>query len=163
MTAQPDITVRPATAADLDALVALNAVVQALHVRLEPDVFKAEVDAAALRVFFAALIDKTETSLLIAEMRAEPVGYLWYEVQDRPPTILTQARRRLYVHHVVVREPARRSGVATALLRAVEAEAAARDVDRLALDTWTRNAEALRFFHARGFRPFNVVLAKALG
>ncbi|WP_167627677.1 GNAT family N-acetyltransferase [Methylobacterium phyllostachyos] len=153
---------RPATAADLDALVSLNRVVQALHVKLEPEVFRAEVDVAALRAFFAALIDKPDTGLLIAEIAAEPVGYLWFDRQERPPTVLTQARRRLYVQHLAVRESARRSGVATALLQAVEAEARAGNVTQLVLDAWTRNEEALRFFQGRGFRPFNVVLAKVL-
>ncbi|MCJ2050016.1 GNAT family N-acetyltransferase [Methylobacterium sp. J-070] len=93
-------------------------------------------------------------------MASEPVGYLWYERQDRPATVLTQARRRIYVHHLAVRESARRAGVATALLRAVEVEAMAHDVDRLVLDAWTRNEEALRFFQARGFRPLNILLSK---
>ena len=162
VTDQSDIVVRPAVTLDLDALVALNAVVQSLHVQLEPKVFKAEVETSELQAFFAGLLDKAGNGILIAEMSAEPVGYLWYELQERPPTLLTHARRRIYIQHVAVRESARGSGMATALLHAVEAEALARDVDHLALDTWTRNEEALRFFHARGFQPFNVVLAKAL-
>ena len=162
MAERSDIRVRPATPADLDALIALNAVVQTLHVRLEPDIFKAEVDAVALRAFFADLIGKAATGLLIAERSAEPVGYLWYDLQDRPPTVLTHARRRIYVHHVAVCETMRRSGVATALLRAVAGEATARNVDCLVLDAWTRNTEALRFFQACGFQPFKIVLAKAL-
>ncbi|MCJ2134502.1 GNAT family N-acetyltransferase [Methylobacterium sp. J-026] len=162
MAGKQAVFVRPATPADLHVLVTLNAIVQALHVRLEPDEFKAEVDAAELRAFFASLLDKPENDLLIAEQSAEPVGYLWYELQERPPTVLTQARRRIYIQDIAVREPARRAGVATALLRAVEAAATALQVDRLVLDAWTRNEEALRFFQGRGFRPFNVVLAKAL-
>lgn len=163
MTEQPRPVVRPATAADLDALTALNAVVQALHVRLEPEVFRADVNTAALRAFFTDLIGKAGTTVLIAEIAGEPVGYLWFDLQERPPTVLTQARRRIYVQHLAVRESARRSGVATALLQAVEAEARAGNVTQLVLDAWTRNEEALRFFQGRGFRPFNVVLAKVLG
>jgi ribosomal protein S18 acetylase RimI-like enzyme len=158
-----NITVRPATVADLDALISLNRVVQALHVRLEPDVFKADVGAAALHAFFADLIGKADTTVLIAEIAAEPVGYLWFDLQERPPTVLTRARRRLYVQHLAVRESARRSGVATALLHAVEANARARNVTQLVLDAWTHNEEALRYFQKRGFRPFNVMLAKKLG
>jgi ribosomal protein S18 acetylase RimI-like enzyme len=160
---QPKVIVRPATTEDLDALSVLNAFVQSLHVRLEPEVFRTDVDAVELRAFFAALIDKPDTGLLIAEISAEPVGYLWFDLQERLPTVLTQARRRIYVQHIAVRESARRSGVATALLHAVEANARTKNVTQLVLDAWTRNEEALRFFQGRGFRPFNVLLTKVLG
>lgn len=52
-------TVRPASEADLDALVRLNDAVQSLHAELYPDEFKEKPDAAALRAFFAARLPAT--------------------------------------------------------------------------------------------------------
>lgn len=101
--------------------------------------------------------------MLIAERPGEAVGYLWFDVQERPPTPFTRARRRLYIQHVAVSEAARRSGVGTALIEAVEAEARARGITRLALDAWSRNTEAQIFIRTRGFQPFNVVLGRDLG
>jgi putative acetyltransferase len=56
--------------------------------------------------------------------------------------------KRLYV------EPARRgSGVATALLRALEARAAERGWRTLRLETGTAQPEAIRFWQREGYRP----------
>ncbi|GAA0288035.1 GNAT family N-acetyltransferase [Kineococcus aurantiacus] len=64
----------------------------------------------------------------------------------RPLDATTAEVKRMYV------EPARRgSGVATLVLRAVEAEARALGVRRLLLETGTLQPEALRFYLREGY------------
>lgn len=47
-------------------------------------------------------------------------------------------------------------------MRYVERRAASEGVDEIALDVWSANLDAQRFFDAHGFAPFNVALRKKL-
>jgi hypothetical protein len=81
---------------------------------------------------------------------------VWFEVQDRPETPLTLARKRIYIHHLSVQAGSRRHGIASALLRQVEAEALVGGITTIALDTWAANGSARSFFEACGFTAFNL-------
>lgn len=153
---------RPATLSDLDTLISLNAVVQNLHARLEPKHFVANAEPEQVRSFFATLLQSATNHILIAEVDAVPVAYIWFETQNSRPTPFRPARNRLYVHHIAVSESSRRRGVASELMRAVEAEAFSIDVKRVVADTWAANEVAQRFFESQGFFPFNIVLGKDL-
>lgn len=151
-------TVRPASEADLDALVRLNDAVQSLHAKLYPDKFKQRPDPSALRAFFAPRLP----AIALAEIDGEAVGYVWREAQSRPETPFSPARPRLYVHHVAVAPRARRRGVGSALMRYVEQDAARQGLSEIALGVWTQNRDALAFFRARGFAETTATLQKAL-
>jgi ribosomal protein S18 acetylase RimI-like enzyme len=151
-------TVRPASKADIDALVRLNDAVQSLHAELYPDQFKQRLDPAALRAFFAAHL----SAIALAELDGAPVGYVWREAQSRPETPFSPARPRLYVHHLAVTAQARRRGVGSALMGYVEQDAARQGLSEIALDVRTQNRVALAFFQARGFAGTSATLQKAL-
>jgi ribosomal protein S18 acetylase RimI-like enzyme len=156
------VTVRSATESDLDAAVALNMVVQDLHVALYPRDFNAVVDPAGAATWFAARLSEPNNVIAIAELDATPVGYVWFERQTRPETLFAPSRRRIYLHHLSVGPKARRRGVATALLHFVEQFAIAEGMTDIVLDTWAANADAQAFFTARGFAPRQMVFQKAL-
>jgi GNAT superfamily N-acetyltransferase len=153
--------VRPANLEDAGELAALNQVVQALHVGAEPGRFKADAGFDEVKAFFGELTKAPATFVLIAEID-RPVGYVWFDVQDRPPTPFTHARTRLYIHHVVVRAEARGLGLGSALIHAAEAEARAQGVHEVALDTWAFNEDARQFFQAAGFEPEKIVMRKEI-
>lgn len=154
--------IRAASETDLDSLVRLNQVVQSLHAALYPDDFKAVVDPAAVRAYFAARLDGPHGGTAIAEADGKPVGYILFDVEVRPETPLTPDRARIYVQHIAVAPEARRRGVATALMRHVETRAIFEGIDEIALDCWAANRDAQCFFAAQGFAVFNVALRKTL-
>ena len=156
------ISVRAASAADIGDIVRLNRDVQLLHAELEPSFFKADFDGGEVAAFLAAKLALPENHFLLADGGDGPSGYVWFEVQDRPETPLTLARKRIYIHHLSVQANARRHGIASALLRTVEAEALIAGITTIALDTWAANGSARGFFAARGFTPFNLSLGKRL-
>jgi len=129
---------------------------------LEPTFFKAAPDAEELIAFFAAKMSSPESHILIASIAAEPAGYVWFDVQDRPDTPLTLPRRRIYIHHLSVQAGARRQSLATMLMKHVEDKALALGIRTIALDTWAANSSARSFFSGRGFEPFNVSLNRQL-
>ena len=156
------ISVRTASVADIDAIVRLNRDVQQLHAELEPSFFKSNIDNEQVAAFFAAKLALPENHIRLADDEDGPSGYTWFEVQERPETPLTLARKRIYIHHLSVQPAARRHGVASALLRQVEAEARVGGITIIALDTWAANGPARGFFAACGFAPFNLMLRKEL-
>jgi ribosomal protein S18 acetylase RimI-like enzyme len=156
------ISVRVASVADIDDIVRLNRDVQLLHAELEPAFFKSNFDNEKVASFFAAKLALSENHIRLADSSDGPNGYVWFEVQDRPETPLTLARKRIYIHHLSVQAGARRHGIASALLRQVEAEALIGGITAIALDTWAANESARSFFEARGFTAFNLSLGKQL-
>ena len=163
------VTVRAAMEADLDALVALNQVVQGLHAGLYPEDFSPDVDPDAVKGRFAALLHEAGHALIVAEADAAVagrdggvVGYAWTELQVRPPSPFYNRRDRVYVHHLSVLPRARRHGVAAALFRYIEQYAAARGVGDLYLESWAANVEAHAFFAAQGFATLKCMFRKRL-
>jgi ribosomal protein S18 acetylase RimI-like enzyme len=154
------IKVRPAIAEDMDALVRMNGVLQDLHAELYPGEFKGAVDQSLLRRAFAARLAHAGERTMIAEDDSGPLGYVVIEIQCRGDSPLKPARNRLYIHHIAVLPEARRNGVASALMAAVERLAIAEGVDQVELDYWAANADAEAFFQSRGFVPFNPRLRK---
>jgi ribosomal protein S18 acetylase RimI-like enzyme len=156
------ISVRVAAAADIDAIVRLNRHVQQLHAGLEPSFFKSNADNEDVAAFFAEKLALPENHIRLADSGNGPNGYVWFELQDRPETPLTLARKRFYIHHLSVQPRVRRQGIASALLRQVEAEALTAGITNIALDTWAANGSARSFFEAWGFAPFNLSFGKQL-
>ena len=153
-------TVRLASAADIDALLALNAAVQSLHAALYPEDFKRAADTEDARAKFAAWLASPDVRIAVAEAEGAPVGYVYFETQTLAETAFNPARRRVYVHHLCVAQAMQRRGVGAALLRLVEQHAAAEDIREIALDAWAANVGAISFFERNGFAPFNVALRK---
>lgn len=154
------ISVRVASAADIDDIIRLNRDVQQLHAELEPSFFKSNINNEEVAAFFAAKLALSENHIRLADSGDGPTGYVWFEVQDRPETPLTLARKRIYIHHLSVQAGARRHGIAAALLRQVEAEALIGGITNIALTTWAANGSARSFFEACGFTPFKLSLGK---
>ena len=153
------IVVRVASDADLDTLVRLNQVVQTVHAELYPDDFMATADAQGVKNLLAPKL----ANLAIGEIAGAPVGYIWFDVQTRPASPFSPARRRLYVHHLSVAPDARRRGVAAALIAHAEAYAEGEDLDEIALSHWAANTGAQQFFAAQGFTPYQLLLRKRPG
>ncbi len=156
------VGIRVATGDDLDALIALNAQVQELHAELEPLHFRAVTDQGEVRAFLAGILAAPHNSILLAFDEAQPIGYLWFEIQNRARTAFTHPNRQIYVHHIAVNKTARRRGAASALLSKVEDKARSEGICRIVLDTWAANHDAQDFFHANGFAPFNLALGKSI-
>lgn len=147
------VPIRAAGPADAPVLADLNGVVQQVHHDALPGQFKAP-DAAAVRGFFDGCLGRAETVAFVAEddRSTRPVGYVLAEEVRRPETPLKLAIAAMAVHHIVVVPAETRHGWGAALMRAVEDEAARRQLDEIRLDFWSFNDRAERFFAALGLR-----------
>jgi ribosomal protein S18 acetylase RimI-like enzyme len=145
------ITVRRATSADAELLAALNAEVQAIHAAALPASFKPPGPQAAAAT--AGLAANPNNLIFVAEADAAPAGYIYASVTRHGETPWRHAYEMIYIHQIGVRVAHRRRGVGGALIAAVRAEAASRNVALLGLDVWSFNADARAFFRRQGFAP----------
>ena len=155
-----DIAVRRAGPGDAAAVATLNRHVHDLHVQAEPEHFHA-TDGAEVESFFRQVIASAENVVLVA-MGDQPLGYVWAQDVVRARSAFTNQSRVMYIHHLAVAPAVRRTGVATSLCRAVEAEAQRRGIRDLALDHWAFNRDAAEFFGRHGYVDFNVRMRKRL-
>ena len=150
------ITIRPMTDADAPTLVSLNADVQAIHAAALPWRFKPP--GAYKTADAQALLARPDNFAFIAEIDGAPAGYVVAEAIHHPETGRHHAHAMIYVHEISVREAQRRRGVGRALMDAVSARGKELGIDRVALDTWSFNEGALKFFQRYGLTPYNVRL-----
>jgi ribosomal protein S18 acetylase RimI-like enzyme len=143
------------------AIAALNQYVHALHVDAEPDQFR-DLTPEEAEPAFASMLRDRDPVAFVAANDDRWVGYIWAEEVQRPENPFTKPFRTLYIHHIAVTPEARDSGVGRALVDAVADEARRRGVASLALDHWSFNEGASRFFQALGFEVFNVRMRREL-
>ena len=132
----PDITVRRAISADAAALEALNRAFNGDDV----------ADAAHIA---ASLARNPHEIVFIAHVGGEPAGFLCAQVKhsmcyNAPSAELTE---------MFVAEPHRRKGVASALIRAFEAELHALAITEVTILTGDDNFPAQALYAAMGYAP----------
>jgi ribosomal protein S18 acetylase RimI-like enzyme len=148
------VIVRRATSADAGLLSSLNAEIQAIHAAALPSWFKPPGPQAFPSAAASALVDNPNNLVFVAEDGTESAGYIYASVTRHAETPWRYASDMIYIHQIGVRAAQRRRGVGAALIAAVRAEAASRNVALLGLDVWSFNADARAFFRQQGFDPY---------
>lgn len=156
------LQIHRASPRDIPDIVRLNGVVQDVHARIDPELFRADWDAGALADDWRTRLADTDGAVALARVERRAVGYVWFVVQDQPRDALHHPRRRIYVHHIAVEADARGAGAGAALLDEAEREARRLGIGSVALDAWAANALAQGFFERRGYRPRIVGRVKAI-
>jgi len=156
------IQISPADDRDIEDLARLHGEVQRLHARLYPELFCDEVKLTQLEEFWTLKLQDASSFVGVARQDELATGFVYYQFQRSEPTIMRHARRRVYVHQIVVANKARRSGVGAALMRFVETEARNLSAATVGLDSWVANSDAQAFFKALGYSSQNVTMAKSI-
>ena len=149
------ILVRRASRADAETISRLNADVQAIHAAALPGWFKPASTGTLPPEAAAELIEDPDSLVFLAELDSEPAGYAYAEVIRRPEEPWREAYEMVYLHHISVRPACRRKGVGEALIGAWRVAAGELGITLLALDVWTFNEDARRFFRRHGFAAYN--------
>lgn len=156
------LDIRTADSSDVKALVRLNRQVQSLHAALYPNDFKANVDDDELSEFILATMDQYDNKVAIAEIEDRAVGYIWFEVRNSPETVLTFARRIVFLQQICVEADHRRHRIGAALLQHMEHFATQDFADEIVLGTWSSNEVAQAFFRSCGYEAFTLFMRKQL-
>jgi ribosomal protein S18 acetylase RimI-like enzyme len=145
------MTVRPCRREDLPAVAQLAAKLVRQHHELDAArFFLPERVEEGYAWWFGQEIERAQVVLLVAELDARIVGYAYARLEERDWNQLLDACGAL--HDIWVEPEARRSGIATALARAVLDELAKKGAPRVVLHTAAKNEGAQQFFDKLGFR-----------
>ena len=147
------VTVRPATAGDLEALGAMAGALVRLHHEVDPRRFLlAKGVEEGYRRWFRQELDLPEAMIRVAvDDAGRALGYTYARFEDRDWNMLLD--RHVALHDVFVDPEARGARVGEALLAAFAAEVDARGGVRVVLHTMVSNERAQRLFAKHGFRP----------
>jgi len=147
------VSVRFAREADLDRVNELRRQVNDLHVAGKPDVFKPGF-CDELRDYLYVIRKDPKQKIFVAELNGTVCGFAILNHITRPENPYMHERDYLDVDEFCVDEPVRRQGVASALISAIRDHAKAEGFDRLELNMWEFNRDALAFYEAAGFRTY---------
>jgi ribosomal protein S18 acetylase RimI-like enzyme len=156
----PPFIVRPAEPRDVPALGNLGALLLRTHHAFDPRRFLApgEHPEEGYARFLRGELDDPNARILVAEMDAEVVGYVFAAVEPMSWKELREAAG--FVHDVAVTPEARRHRVAELLMEAAIEWLRTRHVPRILLWTAPQNLGALRLFEKLGFRPTMIEMTR---
>ncbi len=110
--------------------------------------------------WFTKCLRDPKSVMLVAEIDGRCVGYTYAVLEDRDWNQLLDAHGA--IHDVWVEEPARKHGVARALVTEACARLKAMGAPRVVLHTASKNTRAQRFFGASGFRSTMIEMTREL-
>ena len=142
--------VRRAKREELARVNALREEVSALHAAGRPDIFRADF-SEALREHVYEKFDSADADVIVALCGGTVAGFAIEEYIVRPASPNTRPRRYYHIEEIGVDAAFRRRGVGRALADFFRAEAERLGFDRMELDVWEFNADALAFYDAVGF------------
>ena len=147
------ITVRPARREELERVNELRRMVNDVHVNGRPDIFRPGF-GQELQDYVYTLFDADEARVLVAVLDESIVGYAVAKVIHRPLSPYNLERSYYHVEEFGVDERYRRRGAATALIAYMKNEAKTLGLDKVELDVWAFNGDALAFYEAVGFTTY---------
>ena len=149
-----EIVVRPARREELERVNELRRQVNALHVAGRPAHFRPGFGAALRNHLFAQFDDPDRFGVLVALVGGEVAGFATVQYVHRPEGPYTLPLDFYHVEEFGVDAAHRRRGVATALVDYMKRDARERGFQRLDLDVWGFNDDALAFYEAVGFSTY---------
>lgn len=156
------ITIRRAERRDLPAIGALGAMLMQTHYAFDPQRFLAAGEGAArgYASFLGNVLQDPDACIFVSEHDGDVTGYIYAALE---PLSWKELRGPAgFIHDVLVREEARRSGAATKLMEAAVAWLREKGAPRVILWTAAPNATAQKLFRKMGFRDTMVEMTMEL-
>ena len=147
------MNVRFATEADLDRVNELRKQVNDLHVKGKPEIFKPGFPQE-LRDHIYTIRDDPKQRIVVAERDGVLCGFAVLNHVVRPENPFMSERNYLDIDEFCVDEAYRRQGVGTALIDFARAYTKEQGLERVELNVWEFNKDALAFYEAAGFQTY---------
>lgn len=155
------MTIRFAKKEELPQINLLRAQVNALHTAGKPEIFRPGFPPE-LRDYVYAVWGDPDKDILVAEEAGALLGFAILHRVHRPETPFMYPRDYLDVDEFGVDAAHRRQGIGTALVNFLRDYARAQGFDRVELNMWEFNREALAFYEAAGFTTYRRYLEMKL-
>jgi len=159
-----EATIRPATAADIAALLALYAEFHRFHVASVPDRLREPEarDDTSVRAALGELLRTEDAAIFVAVDGEQVIGLaeVYLKRDDENPWRVSHTYGHL--QSLMVTASSRRAGIGARLVEVAEAWARERGATEMRLETWEFPAGPLAFYMARGYRTLRRTLAREL-
>ncbi|MEW6186176.1 MAG: GNAT family N-acetyltransferase [Thermodesulfobacteriota bacterium] len=154
--------IRQAVPEDAAGIAVVNDVVQKIHAEAYPEVFKNPTDPQEVTTFFREKVQEKDNFVFVAYVGDQLIGYVWFAVEQRRENPFKFKREMVYIHQIAVSFNHRHKGIGRALMDKVEVFAREQGIRNIALDSWSFNHGAHRFFEKVGIGPYNIKMEKIL-
>lgn len=158
MQAEAPAILRPATARDLPAIVALWRESMALHAARDPAFRPRPEGHLAFGAFAEAQARAPDAAVVVAEVAGEVAAYGICVLRRRPAYFEPQEHG--LVTDLDVAAPFRRMGLGAQVLDALCAWLRGRGIDRVEAEAVMANELSLGFWRKRGFAPYYQAMAR---
>ena len=149
------IAVRPATPADIPALMALLIQVNLVHHNGRPDLFKGPTTKYTEAELAALLADPATPVFVGVDDAGRVLGHGFCVLQHSGGRLMEE-HDTLYIDDICVDEAARGLGVGRALYDHILGFARAAGCYNVTLNVWTCNPGAMKFYEKLGMKPYKV-------
>ena len=147
------MTIRFAAEEELDRVNKLRKQVNDLHVLGMPETFKPGF-SDELRDFIHTIYRDPDKKILVCERDGTICGFAVLHRVTRPESPFKYGCELLDVDEFGVDEACRRQGIATEMIRFIRAYAEKEGLDRVELNMWEFNRDALAFYESVGFTTY---------
>jgi ribosomal protein S18 acetylase RimI-like enzyme len=155
---EPKFQIRPVHwPTDEETVMALFDQCDLHHATLVPSVFQPFTQT---RSFFQKRTSHPNGILLCAVLEKTIVGCIYFYPREAPPYPMSRPHRYIMIDNLVVHRDYRRQGVGTALMQAVEAQAADMGIQDIRLHVWEANEAALHFYEELGYETLSRNMVK---
>ncbi len=148
-----EITVRFAAENELARVNELREQVSRLHAENRPDVFRPDF-CNELRQIAKNAFDADDSDVVVVCMDGDICGFAIPEYIERQKSCCRRAEKFCRISEFGVDAALRRRGAASAMIDFCRTEAKKRKLERLELDVWSFNRDAVRFYEAAGFETY---------
>lgn len=146
--------IRKATVEDAFDLISLCKKGNDMHYEVRPDKFTYKEDDMYFQMIRRS-IELGYNIFLVAVEDDKFIGYIYY-------TILEKKDKIAYIEQFYVEEEYRNKGVGKALMNEVEKIASNNKCDKVELNCWSFNQNALDFYYHLGYKNQRVILEKEI-
>jgi len=144
---------RSATRDDLPRVNELREQVSLLHAAARPDMFKPGFPKEVAD-FLCNMFDADNKHILVAEMDGRIVAFACLAEMEVAGTVYRPGRRFLEIDEFGVDEALHRQGIGRSFFTGIRQFAKGKGFDRIELNMWEFNENALKFYEAIGFTTY---------
>ena len=147
------MTIRFAEQKDLEGINGIRRQVNDLHVNGKPGVFRPGFSEELRNYIYSAFRDP-QKRIVVCEKDGSVCGFAVLMHTVKPESVHSLARRFLEINELGVDEACRRQGIGAALIAFARDYAKQHGFDRIELNMWEFNEDALKFYEAIGFSTY---------
>ncbi len=154
-------TIRPTVKEDYPAITTIGFETQEIHAEAYPDIFRQGVSGIPVE-YFTHMIEGKDTTVFVAVLDNQVVGYVFLYIKDAPPYGYLMPRRVVEISDIAVLRAYNNKGIGHQLFTASTEWAKTRGATSLELEVWEFNKNAIAFYERLGMAPINRTMLLSL-